>query len=209
MAILALVLLVAWLVLVAGLRSYVMYRRGGALPIAFKDRPGSAQWWARVISSLGIIFAFAAPVAELAGLAPIAFLDQDVLRWAGAVLVVLGIAGTLAAQWAMGDAWRADVDPAAHAGRLVTTGPFRIVRNPILTITAGTAIGLALLVPNIIALAMLAAFVLAMEIQVRLVEEPYLLGIHGDRYRAYAARTGRFLPGIGRLGTDRSDLQVR
>jgi protein-S-isoprenylcysteine O-methyltransferase Ste14 len=209
MAILALILLVVWLALVAGLRSYVMYRRGGALPIAFKDRPGSAQWWARLISTLGIVFAVAAPVAELAGLAPIELFDHAVLRWAGVVVVVLGIAGTLAAQWAMGDAWRADVDPAAQAGTLVTNGPFRLVRNPILTTAAATTFGLALVVPNIIALAMLAAFVLAMEIQVRLVEEPYLLEVHGDGYRAYAARTGRFLPGIGRLRSDRSDLQVR
>jgi protein-S-isoprenylcysteine O-methyltransferase Ste14 len=209
MAILALVLLVAWLVLVAGLRGYVMYRRGGGPPVAFKDRPGSAQWWARLISTVGIVFAFAAPVAELAGLAPIAFLDQDVLRWAGVVLVALGTAGTLAAQWAMGDAWRADVDPAAQAGTLVKNGPFRIVRNPILTTTAVTVIGLALMVPNIIAVAMLVAVVLAIEIQVRFVEEPYLLGVYGDGYRSYAARTGRFLPGIGRLRSDRSDLQVR
>jgi protein-S-isoprenylcysteine O-methyltransferase Ste14 len=45
---------------------------------------------------------------------------------------------------------------------------------------------------------MLAAFLTAMEIQVRFVEEPYLERVHGDAYRRYAARTGRFLPGIGR-----------
>ena len=43
------------------------------------------------------------------------------------------------------------------------------------------------------------AFLLALEIQVRLVEEPYLLAIHGEAYRAYAAVTGRFVPGVGRL----------
>jgi protein-S-isoprenylcysteine O-methyltransferase Ste14 len=199
MAVLALALLVAWLALVAGLPSYRTYRRSGGVPIAFKDRPGSTQWWTRLISSLGIILAFAAPVAELAGLAPIAVLDHAVPRWSGAVLVILGIAATLAAQWAMGDAWRADVDPELRAGTLVTSGPYRLVRNPILTTTAATAVGLALMVPNLVALSMLVAFVLAMEIQVRLVEEPYLLGVHGDRYRAYAARIGRFLPGIGRM----------
>jgi protein-S-isoprenylcysteine O-methyltransferase Ste14 len=40
---------------------------------------------------------------------------------------------------------------------------------------------------------------LALELQVRAVEEPYLIRSHGDAYRAYAARVGRFLPGIGRL----------
>lgn len=82
---------------------------------------------------------------------------------------------------------------------LVTTGPFRLVRNPVLTCTATTAIGLALMVPNPFAVLMLAAFVTAWEIQVRLVEEPYLTRVHGEEYRSYAARTGRFLPLIGRL----------
>lgn len=71
--------------------------------------------------------------------------------------------------------------------------------NPVLTCTAVTALGLALVVPNVLAVLMLAGFVVAWEIQVRLVEEPYLARIHGDDYKRYAARTGRFLPGIGRL----------
>ena len=32
----------------------------------------------------------------------------------------------------------------------------------------------------------------------RLVEEPYLHRVHGTAYDRYAARTGRFLPWIGR-----------
>src|SRR5262249_32677521 len=129
MAVLALVLLVAWLLLVAGLRGYLRYRRTGDVRGPVKDQPGSPQWWARLIASLGIVFAFAAPVAELAGLASVAVLDLPLVRFAGVALVVLGIAGTLAGQWAMGDAWRPDVDPDARSA-LVTTGPFRLVRNP-------------------------------------------------------------------------------
>jgi protein-S-isoprenylcysteine O-methyltransferase Ste14 len=41
---------------------------------------------------------------------------------------------------------------------------------------------------------------LGLELQVRAVEEPYLLRTHGDEYRVYAARVGRFLPGVGRFG---------
>jgi protein-S-isoprenylcysteine O-methyltransferase Ste14 len=40
----------------------------------------------------------------------------------------------------------------------------------------------------------------ALELQVRYVEEPYLLRAHGDAYRAYASRVGRFVPGVGLLG---------
>ena len=46
-----------------------------------------------------------------------------------------------------------------------------------------TFLGLALVVPNVLSAAMLVAFVVALEIQVRLVEEPYLRRVHGDAYR--------------------------
>jgi hypothetical protein len=44
-----------------------------------------------------------------------------------------------------------------------------------------------------------AALVAAVQLQVRAVEEPHLRATHGDAYAAYAARTGRFVPRIGRL----------
>jgi protein-S-isoprenylcysteine O-methyltransferase Ste14 len=198
MAVLALILLVVWIVLVAGYRSYLQCRRTRTLRALARTRRGSAQWWAKLISILGVLFAFAAPIAELASLAPIALIDHAVLRFAGVPLVLLGIAGTLIAQSAMGDSWRGDVDPNARTP-LVTAGPFRLVRNPIFISAATTEIGLALMVPNILAGLMLVAFMTAIWIQVRLVEEPYLLRVHGDDYRRYAARTGRFVPWIGRL----------
>jgi protein-S-isoprenylcysteine O-methyltransferase Ste14 len=39
----------------------------------------------------------------------------------------------------------------------------------------------------------------ALELHVRLIEEPYLQRIHGEEYAAYATQVGRFLPGIGCL----------
>ena len=114
------------------------------------------------------------------------------------MLALVGIGGAFTAQSAMGDAWRVDVNPEVR-GRLVTTGPFRLVRNPIFTCTLVTALGLALTVPNLFGVLMVAAFVAAIQVQVRLVEEPYLAQVHGEEYRRYAARTGRFLPWLGRL----------
>ena len=198
MAVLALVLIAAWLLLVACLRTLIQIRRtGDASTPRFRDRPGSAQWWARLLSGVGFACAVAAPLAELAGLDPIPILDQTPVRAGGVVLVVLGIAATLAAQLAMGGSWRPDVDPDARTA-LVTSGPFRLVRNPIFTATAATATGLALLVPNLVAAVMLVAFLTALELQVRLVEEPYLHRVHATAWERYAARTGRFLPWIGR-----------
>jgi protein-S-isoprenylcysteine O-methyltransferase Ste14 len=198
MAVLALVLIAAWLLLVAGVRTLIQIRRtGDASAPRFRDRPGSPQWWARLLSGAGFVCAVAAPLAELAGLDPITVLDRTPVRAAGVVLVVLGIAATLAAQLAMGGSWRPDVDPDTRTA-LVTAGPFRLIRNPIFTATAATAAGLALVVPNLVAAAMLVAFLAALELQVRLVEEPYLHRVHGPAWERYAARTGRFLPWIGR-----------
>ena len=52
--------------------------------------------------------------------------------------------------------------------------------------------------PNPVALVALALW-LGLEIQTRMVEEPYLLKVHGSAYAEYAARVGRFVPGVGRI----------
>ena len=61
------------------------------------------------------------------------------------------------------------------------------------------AVGRSASWPNVLAAAMLALSVASLPVQVRCVEEPYLERVHGPAYLRYAARTGRFLPGIGRL----------
>ena len=198
MAVVDLVLVFTWLLLVAGVRGYLQARRTDQAAIRFADRPGSPQWWSRSISVVGLALVIAAPLAALAGLPPIPALDHLAINVAGIGLYVLGIVITLASQVAMGPSWRGDVDPDVRTD-LVTTGPYRFVRNPILLGTAITAVGFSLIVPNLLSVAMLVAIATSLEIQVRLVEEPYLLRVHGDSYRDYAARTGRFLPGIGRL----------
>jgi protein-S-isoprenylcysteine O-methyltransferase Ste14 len=99
----------------------------------------------------------------------------------------------------MGESWRIGVDQDEKT-ELVTDGAFRVVRNPIFAAMIPAAIGLALMVPTLVALIGAAGLIIAVELQVRAVEEPYLIRTHGPAYRDYAARVGRFFPGIGRLG---------
>jgi protein-S-isoprenylcysteine O-methyltransferase Ste14 len=57
--------------------------------------------------------------------------------------------------------------------------------------------GIALVTPNLVALAGLVLLAFTIELQVRVVEEPHLLAVHGDAYRDYLAHVGRFVPGVG------------
>lgn len=108
-----------------------------------------------------------------------------------------GLAATLRAQVEMGRSWRIGVD-ADERTELVTGGTFAWSRNPIFACMVAVASGTALAVPGpgtVLGTGLLCAGV---EAQVRLVEEPYLSRVHGERYRDYAGRTGRFVPWLGR-----------
>jgi protein-S-isoprenylcysteine O-methyltransferase Ste14 len=200
MARLALALYLLYGALTFGVRTLVQLRRTGSSGFhGVGGRVGSAEWLAGIGFTLALAVGFAAPLLALLGVVePVAALDTTALHVAGVVLALAGIAGTFAAQVAMGASWRIGVDPGERTA-LVTSGPFALVRNPIFAAMLPTALGLTLLVPSWVALAGLAGLLLALELQVRAVEEPYLLSVHGAAYAGYAARVGRFVPGVGRL----------
>ncbi len=200
MASLALASYVLYLALAFGLRTAIQLRRTGSSGFeGISGRPGSAEWLAGVLFVVAIAVGFAAPLLALANVVePIGALDTTAVHVVGIVLFVVGLAGTLAAQVSMGESWRIGVDESAET-EMVTGGAFAIVRNPIFAAMLPASTGLALMVPSVVALAGLVALAVALELQVRVVEEPYLRRIHGSAYASYAARVGRFLPGIGRL----------
>lgn len=116
----------------------------------------------------------------------------------GKALCVAGMVVTFIGQQQMGDAWRLRVD-FTETTPLVGRGLFEAVRNPIYSGVMLFGAGLLVWVPHLLMLAGCVAGLVGFELLVRKVEEPYLLLCHVDAYRAYAARTGRFVPGIGRL----------
>ncbi|MDO3637972.1 methyltransferase family protein [Mycolicibacterium arseniciresistens] len=164
---------------------------------------GSTQWWWHWVFQLGLLLTgVAAPIADLVGLAPLGVLNHPFPRWLGVVMATLGALAAFAGELAMGASWRIAVDESERTG-LVTGGPFRLVRNPIYSAMLGAFVGLMLMVPNVIALGGLVIAVVGIEATVRLVEEPYLRRMHGPAYDDYASRVGRFLPGIGRVRSNR------
>jgi protein-S-isoprenylcysteine O-methyltransferase Ste14 len=200
MAVAALILYGVYLVLAFGLRTLIQLRRTGSTGFhGLGGRPGSAEWIAGVGFTVALLVGAAAPVLALLDVVePIAALDTTTAQVAGLVLAVGGIGLTFYAQVAMGASWRIGVDPGERT-QLVTSGPFALVRNPIFAAMLPTGLGLTLLVPSWVAIAGLGGLVAALELQVRVVEEPHLLRAHGETYAAYAARVGRFVPGVGRL----------
>jgi len=197
----ALVGYLVFLLLAFGLRSLLQFRRTGSTGfVGISGRVGSAEWWGGALFAVALVAGLGAPVLQLIDVVgPRTELADPRFHGVGMLLFTLGGGGTLWAQFAMGDAWRIGVDPESRT-ELVAVGPFRWVRNPIFTAMFVATCGLALLVPNAVALLAVVCLGVALEIQVRLVEEPYLSRTHGARYRRYAASAGRFLPGMGRLG---------
>lgn len=188
--------LVSWIVYVAiafVLRTWLQLRRTGES--GFVGLRAGAGLLERSAGA-AMVLAFAViPIGAFVG-APL------LPRWTiapGLLLVVLGTLGTFVAQIEMRDAWRIGVDPQART-ELVTTGLFRWVRNPIFTMMIVASIGLALVCATPLVLAAPPILAVALVIQVRVVEEPWLRARHGERYAAWARHTGRFVPGLGRLG---------
>lgn len=200
MAAVALVLYGVSLTITFGVRVAVQWRRTGSTGIhGIAPDAGPLEWFAGALFGVGLAMGAAAPSLALLGvLEPIPALDGVAGNAIGLVLALVGIALTFGAQLAMGDSWRIGVDPEERT-QLVTGGPFKLVRNPIYSAMVPTFFGLALMVPSVLAIAGLLALAAALELQVRLVEEPHLLRTHGNEYANYAARVGRFIPGLGLL----------
>ncbi len=200
MAAAALVLYGITLTLTFGVRIALQWRRTGSTGV-HGVAPGAEalEWIAGALFVTGLAGGAAAPVLALLGVVePIPALDGTVGHAVGVALAVAGIVLTFLAQLAMGDAWRIGVDPEERT-QLVVDGPFELVRNPIYSAMIPTVLGLVLMVPSVVAIAALLTLAIGLELQVRLVEEPHLLRTHGEEYAGYAARVGRFVPGVGLL----------
>ncbi|MEV6219081.1 isoprenylcysteine carboxylmethyltransferase family protein [Nocardia sp. NPDC051833] len=199
MAVTALVLYVIFGALGFGWRSWRQYRTTGSTGFrGISGRPGSLEWLAGVGFVAAIVVGLAGVALQLSGvLDPLEFLTATPIQLIGIVLAVVGIGATLLAQVQMGESWRIGVD-ADETTALVRTGVFALVRNPIFTAMLVFGAGIALIIPNIVAIAGFVLLLATIELQVRVVEEPYLARVHGAGYREYCAATGRFVPGIGR-----------
>jgi len=200
---LGLSLLAPYGLLAFGVRMAVQLRRTGSTGFkGLRGASGSTERIGGLLFATAVVLCVAGPALQLArALNSVAALDGEGANILGVVLACMGIVTTVVAQFAMGDAWRIGVDPSERT-ELVTHGPFSLTRNPIYAAMIPSFIGIALLAPNVVTIAGAILLIMALELQTRLIEEPYLSRVHGEHYATYAARVGRFIPGIGRLRRD-------
>jgi protein-S-isoprenylcysteine O-methyltransferase Ste14 len=194
----ALMLFTLFAVLGFGWRSWEQRRRTGSTGFrGVNGQLGSTEWFAGVGFVVAMAAAIIAPVLQLVGaVSPVSVLHAPWIQTIGIVIAVVGLVATVYAQVDMGDSWRIGVDP-SETTTLVHTGVFGWVRNPIFTAMITFGFGIALVTPNLVAIAGFLLLLATIELQVRIVEEPYLLTVHGDAYRDYLASVGRFVPGVG------------
>jgi protein-S-isoprenylcysteine O-methyltransferase Ste14 len=195
----ALRLLVVYLVFAFGVRVVVSLRTTGRTGIVGLAGAPAPELIGGCLFFAGIVTGGASPILVKTGdLGTIDALDVDGVHAAGIALVAMGIIGTFLAQMQMGTSWRIGVDEGERTD-LITGGLFSLVRNPIYTFMLTAWIGFALMVPTWLAVSSILIGLVGLEVQVRMVEEPHMIRTHGEPYRSWAARVGRFIPRLGRL----------
>jgi protein-S-isoprenylcysteine O-methyltransferase Ste14 len=121
--------------------------------------------------------------------------DYGVVRWTAALLGVVSLGATIGCWRKMGRSWRMDVS-ADTSTALITDGPYRTIRHPIYAWAIVLMVCSAAVVPNVPMFAVAIVHIALMNQKARS-EERHLEARHGDAWRRYAARTGRFLPRLG------------
>lgn len=120
--------------------------------------------------------------------------DLGPLQVVGAATTVIGSATALWCVVAFAFIGRGTPLPFDPPRRLVLTGPYRFVRNP-MAIGVGLAVaGLALLYESLALLAFAGLFMAVIHAMVTLYEEPTLRQTFGTDYVEYCRRVNRWLP---------------
>lgn len=201
MAAIALILIVVGPALDLGARVVIQRRRVGSSGLSRLHADSAIiEGLATLCGLLYVVALLLAPVADLFGwLDPIGSLNITVVNVVGLTMFCTGTPLVFLVQMSMGDSWGIGAEP-GESTALLTTGVFAIVRNPIYALAFPVTLGYVLMIPNWVSVAAFLFMVAGLELMVRGVEEPHLLKDHGDAYREYASRVGRFLPGVGLLG---------
>jgi protein-S-isoprenylcysteine O-methyltransferase Ste14 len=119
--------------------------------------------------------------------------------WLPGLIVLL--AGTALLSWCIREflvAGMGTLAPWDPPQRLVTSGPYRLSRNPMYVGVLITVAGWAMLLGSGLVVAYLIGLAAAFHLRVLHSEEPWLAARFGDQWRAYLGAVPRWIPGPDR-----------
>lgn len=116
------------------------------------------------------------------------------LRIAGVAVFAFGFALFAWCVWLFGSVGHGTLAPWDPPVRFVAVGPYRYMRNPMISGVATMLVGEALFFASIPLALWAAAFIVINQVYFVLSEEPYLERRYGPRYRAYKAAVPRWAP---------------
>ena len=122
---------------------------------------------------------------------PIISLDNFTLKYIGLGLLAIALIWTIVAQGNMKNSWRIGIDTETKT-ELVTTGLFKLSRNPIFFRMIISLVGLFLTTPNALTGIFLILGYVLIQIQIRL-EEEFLTKEHGQDYINYRQKVRRLI----------------
>ena len=133
------------------------------------------------------------------------------VRWPGAVLgaalIALGLTLVVTTVSLFAKAGRGTLAPWDATTRLVVRGPYRYVRNPMISGVAAILLGESTLFGSRQLLVWAACVIVVNAIYIPLVEEPGLQQRFGEEYTRYRANVPRWVPRL-RAWNPRSNLPV-
>jgi protein-S-isoprenylcysteine O-methyltransferase Ste14 len=151
-----------------------------------------------VIVALPVIVAVCVPLWLArqfdVGYAPPAHVAGAMLQAVGALMLLLGVALFVSSLYQIAKRGWGSVAPWDPPRRLVVRGPYRRVRNPMISGVLFTLFGEALLLQSLPLAGWALAFFLLSTTYVPVLEEPQLEARFGEEYRRYRRHVSRFLP---------------
>lgn len=114
------------------------------------------------------------------------------VQWTALAVASAAFAATLVCWKRMGKSWRMGIDPKEKT-QLIVTGPYAFVRHPIYALSSLLMLCTLAIVPSP-AMALVAFTHVTLLMWESHREERHLISVHGNLYRDYAARVGRFVP---------------
>jgi protein-S-isoprenylcysteine O-methyltransferase Ste14 len=163
---------------------------GGNLSSGVREDRGN-RWVIGAFTLIGLLLAWLPALADRLDLWTF---DGDALRWTGVALFAGGGALRLWPVFVLGDRFSGLV--AIQPGhKLVTTGVYRVVRNPSYLGLIVSSLGWALAFRSGVGVILVALLIPPLIARMR-AEEALLGAEFGAEYEAYRARTARLIPGV-------------